>query len=385
MDLELSDCLYPYATGKIVFDAIIEEGKVHHMEKHWQKSKMFASKLKPVSHRYVAWGNEQDNNEDSGPKIASQDIHASHISENAQSRMENMHSAMKTANMHSEMRGSNMHYEMKHENMQSKKGYMKISDSLMMLKSHMGRRHSVANKWMEDGKMKTTRRASMVPSMMGSSYSNVGMEEKLKNAKGNQQRRQSVGQNNLQLQIERHRKAMLHEKENHHANQENDVVNMAENKLFEVESMLRMDMRCRDSISVQQLLNRIEDSFSFLRMLEEKSSQQQVNIGIVFQQLRSKANIRNDGQLINPFSENACPLFNDAMEDTEQKLCMETQNIIKLLRVKIEDASDLGLARTALHEAKKCFQSLLHITDSTPDVRLNVICDRLSNLSQQNV
>ena len=127
-------------------------------------------------------------------------------------------------------------------------------------------------------------------------------------------------------------------------------------RLGEVEAMMRVSFG--DDHEVSRVRKEIRECMQFLHALEHAAKTHNVLQGAAFQELLASIgpSVKNPRPIRTPKAKVKCNCvcFQDPAVAT--KMAMQAENLIELVRVKIEDDNDLRLARTCLRDATAFFQ-----------------------------
>ena len=127
-------------------------------------------------------------------------------------------------------------------------------------------------------------------------------------------------------------------------------------RAMEVESILRIPLN--EATDVENVHKTIRGSLNFLAKLGEVSVELDANIGAVFQEMLGRADTKIDGHLGREYPVGSVSLENALQENELLATTNDAVNLCKQVRVKIEDANDLGLAGTVLEDCRGFFEQL---------------------------
>jgi hypothetical protein len=128
------------------------------------------------------------------------------------------------------------------------------------------------------------------------------------------------------------------------------------NRFGEVEAMMRVSFFSDSDVSA--LRHDIRECMHFLHELDQAAKVHNVLQGSAFQELLDSCgpSVKNPRPIRTPKAKVKCNCvcFEDPV--VAVKMAMQAQQLIDLVRVKIEDCNDLRLARTCLQDASSFFQ-----------------------------
>ena len=133
-------------------------------------------------------------------------------------------------------------------------------------------------------------------------------------------------------------------------------------QIFELEAMMRIDFRS-NTVTIQDALQRINQSLRFLNRLEIHAAKKLKNSGRQFQELKSRASISCTGGGLQRTPHSRIKGWDKDPDELE--LERGAKHLVELIRVKIEDTNDLNLAKRVLFDAKNCLQSLKDLANTS--------------------